>query len=346
MSPPRNYCTAGTAWTMSTVQETYQKLPKGQGTEKTPFDYFHINSITLSPDGELLISGRNTWALYKVGRTSGEVVWRMNGKKSDFEMGAGSHFYWQHTARYNGPTKITLFDDGASPAEEAQSRAIILSVDESKMKVSLEKSFVHPARLLAPNQGSVQVLEDGGTLVGWGAQPYFSRFSADGELVLDARFPTNIESYRAFSARFASQPTDRPAVAIGADPVGGKIVYVSWNGSTEVAAWEVLGGPAGQLTPLALADWVGLRNSHIGQQQRAAFPGDRPGRGGQQDRELRGPGRVKRAEGDKPLHAPAARSPVRTVRTAPYDPARSASGELGRQTGHEGASLAGRCWPV
>jgi Arylsulfotransferase (ASST) len=240
-----------------TVDESYQQLPKGQGTEKTPFDYFHINSITVSPDGELLISGRNTWALYKVGRASGDIIWRLNGKKSDFEMGPGSRFYWQHHARYDGAARISLFDDGASPAEEPQSRAIILSVDESTRKVSLDKAFVHPARLLVPNQGSVQVLEDGGVLVGWGAQPYFSRFSAGGELVLDARFPTNIESYRAFSANFTAQPTERPAVAIENDPVGGgKIVYVSWNGSTQVEAWQVLGGPAGRLTPLALADWA------------------------------------------------------------------------------------------
>ena len=33
------------------------------------FDYFHINSIALTPDGELLISGRNTWAAYKVEQT-------------------------------------------------------------------------------------------------------------------------------------------------------------------------------------------------------------------------------------------------------------------------------------
>jgi Arylsulfotransferase (ASST) len=238
------------------VDETYQMLPKGQGTENTPFDYFHINSITLSPDGDLLISSRNTWALYKVGRTSGEVVWRMNGKKSDFEMGKGSEFYWQHTARYHGANQITLFDDGASPAEEARSRAIVLSVDESAKKVTLEKAFVHPARLLVPNQGSIQMLEDGGALVGWGAHPYFSHFSADGDLVLDARLPTNVQSYRAFSARFVGQPADRPAVAIEDDTVGGKTVYVSWNGSTEVAAWEVLGGPAGQLKQLALADWA------------------------------------------------------------------------------------------
>ena len=239
-----------------TVAESYQELPPGQGTEKTPFDYFHINSISLAPDGDLLISGRNTWTLYKVGRSSGEVIWRMNGKKSDFEMGAGSHFYWQHTSRYNGATGISLFDDGASPAEEPESRAVILAVDEGKMKATLERAFVHPARLLAPNQGSVQVLEDGGVLVGWGAQPYFSRFSADGELVLDARFPTNVQSYRVFFAHLVGRPTDRPAVALEDDPVGGKIVYVSWNGSTEVTTWEVLGGPAGQLKSLALADWA------------------------------------------------------------------------------------------
>ena len=239
-----------------TVEETYQKLPDGQGTEQTPFDYFHINSISIAPDGDLLISGRNTWALYKVGRSSGDVRWRMNGRKSDFKMGAGSNFYWQHTARYAGAARISIFDDGATPAEETQSRAIVLAVDEGKMTATLAKAFVHPARLLAPNQGSVQVLEDGGVLVGWGAQPYFSRFSADGELVLDARFLTNVQSYRVFFAQLVGQPTERPAVAVEDDPVGGKIVYVSWNGSTEVASWEVLGGSAHQLTSLALADWA------------------------------------------------------------------------------------------
>ncbi len=28
-----------------------------------------------------------------------------------------------------------------------------------------------------------------------------------------------------------------------------------------MAAWEVLGGPAGQLTPLALADWAGFETA-------------------------------------------------------------------------------------
>jgi Arylsulfotransferase (ASST) len=238
------------------VGESYQDLPAKGGTKEAPFDYFHINSVSVAPDGDLLVSGRNTWALYKLDRTTGKVAWRLNGKRSDFAIGTGAHFYWQHMSRYIDGAHISLFDDGASPAKEPQSRAIILSVDETNMKASLEKAFTHPARLLVPNQGSLQLLANGDVLVGWGAQPYFSRFAANGDLLVDARFPTNIESYRAFSAEFAGAPTDRPAVAIGEDPVGGKIVYVSWNGSTEVAAWEVLGGPATDLSPVAVADWA------------------------------------------------------------------------------------------
>ena len=30
------------------------------------FDYFHINSIDVAPDGNLLVSARNTWAAYKI----------------------------------------------------------------------------------------------------------------------------------------------------------------------------------------------------------------------------------------------------------------------------------------
>ena len=40
------------------------------------FDYFHINSIDIAPDGELIVSARNTWAAYKVSRMTGRVLWR------------------------------------------------------------------------------------------------------------------------------------------------------------------------------------------------------------------------------------------------------------------------------
>ena len=38
------------------------------------FDYFHVNSIDIDGDGDLLLSARNTWAVYKIGRKSGDVT--------------------------------------------------------------------------------------------------------------------------------------------------------------------------------------------------------------------------------------------------------------------------------
>ena len=58
---------------------------------KGAYDYFHINSIELDADGNFLISARNTWAIYKIDRGSGNIIWRLGGKKSDFAMGPGTH---------------------------------------------------------------------------------------------------------------------------------------------------------------------------------------------------------------------------------------------------------------
>ena len=156
------------------LAESYNTAPGSSST--APFDYFHINSIDVAPDGDLLVSARNTWAVYKIARRSGAVVWRLHGKRSDFIMGEGARFYWQHDARALGSSGISLFDDGATPPKEEQSRGIVLGIDVATMNATLERQYTHPARLLAPNHGSMQVLEDGGALVGWGAEPYFSQF--------------------------------------------------------------------------------------------------------------------------------------------------------------------------
>lgn len=128
-----------------------------------PFDYFHINSIAETPDGNLLISARNTWALYKVDRSTGKVLWRLNGKKSDFTMGAGSHFYWQHHARATSASTLSVFDDGSSPPEEKQSRALLLTVDSKSMHVSLAHAYTHPAGFIAANRAASSSWPTGGS---------------------------------------------------------------------------------------------------------------------------------------------------------------------------------------
>lgn len=160
------------------VGESEQRF-SGTGSKEKPYDYLHVNSIDVTDDGDLPVSARNTWTLYKISRRDGKVVWHMGGKKSDFRVDSDARFYWQHDARIHPGGRISLFDNGSSPPKEKQSRGLVLSVDESARHVSVLREFRHRAGLLADNQGSLQLLPGGKALVGWGAEPYISLFDAD-----------------------------------------------------------------------------------------------------------------------------------------------------------------------
>jgi hypothetical protein len=234
---------------------------------KGAFDYFHINSIDPMPGGYLLISARRTSAVYKVDRKTGEIIWRLGGKYSDFDMGAGVRTALQHDARYNSDGTITIFDNGNVNRVD-QSRGIVVEVDEDKMSATLVGEYTHPDKILAATQGNLQVLPNGNVFVGWGSEPFYSEFGQDGKLLYDASFPSQVESYRAFRFPWKGQPEDRPAVVAEAGPDDGVTIYISWNGATEVDTWQVLAGgspdklePAGSATRRGFETTVTLSTS-------------------------------------------------------------------------------------
>jgi hypothetical protein len=237
--------------------------PFAGGTSKLPFDYFHINSIAVAPDGDLLISSRNTCAVYKISRPGGRVVWRLGGRQSSFKMNHGTRFYFQHHARPHGASTLSIFDDGGSPPQiEKQSRAILLDLDTSAMTATLRQEYLHPAGVAAANQGSMQVLPDGRVFVGWGNEPYFSEFAADGKIGLEGEFPVSDQSYRAFTAAWQGRPAGKPDVLARLNPAGGTVVYVSWNGATDVAGWIVRGGKtAASLAQVGRQEWLGFETA-------------------------------------------------------------------------------------
>ena len=153
------------------------------------FDYLHANSIDVDGDGDLLLSARNTWAVYKLDRRTGAVIWRLGGKRSDFAMGPGTRFAWQHDARSHPGGLLTLFDNAAAPQVEPQSRGIALRLDTQRMRATLVRQYVHRPPQLAHALGSVQAQANGNILVGWGTEPYFTEYTAGGAVLLDARLP-------------------------------------------------------------------------------------------------------------------------------------------------------------
>jgi hypothetical protein len=208
-----------------------------------PLDYFHVNSIDLSEDGDLLVSARNTWAVYKVSRSSGRVLWRLGGRKSDFRMGPGTVFAWQHDARHVGHNRITIFDDGAQPQVEPQSRGLLIELDGRRRTARLVRKYTHrPGRIVSRFMGNMQALENGNMLVGWGSEPYLTEFGPDGSIEFDARLPRGGQNYRALRFPWKGKPHLPPAVAYRYARGQGTL-YASWNGATELASWRLDTGP-------------------------------------------------------------------------------------------------------
>ena len=235
------------------ITESYAPPPKASaGAKAAPYDYFHVNSIDMEPGGNLLVSARNTHAVYEIDHKTKKVIWRLGGKKSDFTIGPGTRFAWQHDARRQADGTITIFDNGAAPPVEKFSRVLVLRANATTKKATLVRSYHHPQRLLAPFEGNAQFLPNGDIVVGWGAQPYVSEFARSGALLFDVYFGQgkppgkDADTYRAYRFPWHGQPRDRPVVVVAGDTA-----YSSWNGATEVTRWQVLAGPAaGQLQPL------------------------------------------------------------------------------------------------
>jgi Arylsulfotransferase (ASST) len=209
-----------------------------------PWDYVHINSIDPGSSGDVLLSSRNTWALYDVDIHSGGQRWRVGGDRPSFKAGAGTHFYWQHDAEFQRDGDISLFDNGSDPPKEHQSRGLLLHIDTTRRQVTLSKQLINPSRtLLASSQGNTLALPAGKWLLGYGGLPDFTEFDAAGQVLLDGTLGSEVQDFRTYLAPWSAQPLTAPAIAV-ATTAATTTVWASWNGATRVASWRVLGGAA------------------------------------------------------------------------------------------------------
>jgi hypothetical protein len=248
-----------------------------------PWDFFHVNSISLDPwgDGNFIVSSRNTWAAYEINHVSGEVMWRLGGKRSSFKMGPGTGTAWQHDVRWQPDHTLTIFDNGATPEAHAQSRVIRERIDWRRREVTLVGRDVRTPPLSTGSQGDDQVLANGDSFVGWGEEPYFTEFSPSGQILFEGHIPSPGESYRAFRFPWSATPAAPPALAL---TVSGSTttLYASWNGATGVSSWRVLGGatPA-TLTPMASAAYTGFQTTIVVAGTAADFAVQALGAGGE-----------------------------------------------------------------
>jgi EmrB/QacA subfamily drug resistance transporter len=227
------------------LSESQASLP----TNGFPWDAYHVNSIDLAPGGRFLVSMRDTWATYLVDAESGKIVWTLGGNKSDFRLGPGAAFEWQHDARLQPDSKVSVYDDhccqltggGTYVNPTGPSRALVLKLDQQARTATVAAQYGDTGGFHSDYMGDTQPLANGDVFVGWGSEPFFSEFDGSGKVLFEGELPGPDLTYRATLQQWVGLPLTDPAGA--ARRIDGKpTVFASWNGATRVASWKVLAG--------------------------------------------------------------------------------------------------------
>ncbi|KAI6913147.1 hypothetical protein KC318_g1538 [Hortaea werneckii] len=179
--------------------------------------------------------------------------------------------------------ELHMHDNANSPIENntIPTSGKSLVVDLSAKNVTLQTQYLNTSGpIYATAQGNYQPLPNGNVFLGHGWIPIFEEFSPEGEILSTIQFghagtlppeeaggyeslprSETALSYRAFKQEWIGCPRTKPDVVVerqqqqqqwtreshwegGAG--GGVTVYVSWNGATEVDAWEIYGGAGGE----------------------------------------------------------------------------------------------------
>ena len=221
------------------LHDSYNPMPH----TSHPWDYFHPNSIDPGTSGDVLIGSRATWAIYDINMHTGGIIWRIGGRYSTFKHGSGTFFYWQHDAEWQPGGLVSVFDNGATPPHEKQSRGLVLDPNTTTGRVTLVKAFTNPSMtLLAGSQGNLLHLPDGNWLMGYGGLPNFTEYDNSGGVLLDGTLGKGVQDFRTYLDQWNGQPLTKPSVAAQAAGGGTVTVEASWNGATAVSSWEILAG--------------------------------------------------------------------------------------------------------
>ncbi len=232
------------------VTDSYEPLTND------PVDYMHGNSVTQDTDSNLLVSARHLSTGFKINRSTGQVMWRLGGKRNQFKFspaGETGPSYQHHLLRI-APGVLSFFDNGRT----RPSRGVQYQVDETALTATRIKEQKHVPPLSAFSQGSYQQLPGGHSLIAWGNTGFVTEYDSAGGIRFQAVLPN---SYRSFRSVWHGRPATLPAVAVG-QRTDHDTVYVSWNGATDVTSWEVLtGATRTSLAPAATASRDGFETS-------------------------------------------------------------------------------------
>ncbi|KFA77631.1 hypothetical protein S40288_08781 [Stachybotrys chartarum IBT 40288] len=279
------------------IADSYARYSDAYGVgENSGFDFFHINSIRKTEDGNYLVSSRHLHLLTLIDGKTGKPIWVLGGKKNEFKDlsdGKATNFGWQHDARFwKDQNHITMFDNHGERTDmckdNCKTRGLHLEIDPDQKTARVVQEYFHPQGIDSGAMGGLQPLESGHVVVGWGYNPTFVEYTADGKPVMDIQrgkigegYQADMFAYRVAKGKWVGRPTWPPSVAIDAPErtTMNATVFVSWNGATDVAKWAILASNNastinGWENVVAVADRTGFETQiSLGQDSTARYIG-------------------------------------------------------------------------
>ncbi len=194
------------SWDHIPITDSYAQL------DGIAVDPVHINAVELDYDGHLLISSRHLSEITKISRETGEIIWRLGGKKNQFTFinehpeNKPTFFSYQHDIRRLPNGNITLYDNG-NQHNPPYSRAVEYKLDEQNFTAELVWEYRNNPDIFGETMGSTQRLPNGNTVIGWGGVNsghvrIVTEVNPAGEIEFELSFPKGVSfqttSYRAY----------------------------------------------------------------------------------------------------------------------------------------------------
>jgi arylsulfotransferase ASST len=169
---------------------------------RNAYDIVHLNSI--EPDGDsIIISTRQTDAVYKISKATGAVEWKLGGTTIPQSLSVPGDpdpslvISGQHDARLLPDGTLTLHDNRTLSARKP--RALRFSIDEAAGTATVIEQLTDPAAGYSNCCGSARKLPGGNWVASWGSSGLVTELTPSGRRLFALRFGGHkgADSYRA-----------------------------------------------------------------------------------------------------------------------------------------------------
>jgi len=179
-------------------------------------DWTHANAVERDNDGNILLSLRHFNEVTKINRSTGNIIWRLGGKRNQFSFPNDPvRFTGQHDIRRVGPNTVSLFDNGQH-SNPPRSRAVEYELNEADKVAMLSWEYIYDENMFSYACGNHQVTDNGNHVVDFGftnsLDPWMVMVGPGMEEILEVTYPQGYISYRAFNYESLPWRLNRPVV--------------------------------------------------------------------------------------------------------------------------------------